>query len=77
MFPVKIGILSEQQKVKATYRQSNFLTMLFPFVCAGLWLGFLISAVLEIVFLSVYFWKLDWQKAMEEVSDLLLCTEHA
>ncbi|KAK7926158.1 hypothetical protein WMY93_008468 [Mugilogobius chulae] len=42
--------------------------MMFPLRLGivGLWTGFLISAVGQSVFLVIYFYKLDWKKAMEE-----------
>uniref|UniRef100_A0A3B3ZWL6 Multidrug and toxin extrusion protein n=1 Tax=Periophthalmus magnuspinnatus TaxID=409849 RepID=A0A3B3ZWL6_9GOBI len=50
------------------------LCMMFPLKLGivGLWTGFLISAVGQSIFLVIYFYKLNWTNAMDEVRELNL-----
>lgn len=72
MFPVKMGIVGERWFIsRVAFMWKAFLvdwTVLCSCSCvAGVWLGFLISVTAQSVFFTFYLYKLNWEKASEEV----------
>ncbi|KAJ0004527.1 hypothetical protein NQD34_010741 [Periophthalmus magnuspinnatus] len=74
MFPLKLGIVGENEKKSANrvFGSTTVHCKLYTPLCAGLWTGFLISAVGQSIFLVIYFYKLNWTNAMDEVRELNL-----